>query len=276
MIIALALHCVCSTAPLCLPLLQRRRMPRQGATGCIFDSFRLTPLRFDLMVFMHIFSLIPLSLACSVVALSATTPALFSPRQFDKLLSASTSTTTIERVKSQPPVYRACIFRTFPFRRSAIEAVVFDFPTFPTTFRYVYKLIRIDGSSHDSSRPQGSWFGEGRAGIARLWGIGDVRDFNRTPKRTTLQVTQNSDEGLNARYRQEQRNFFTVEVRNLVLACYLEPRGADSCRMGIVAQAQPLVALPPWLFQLGLRIVLPRMIEDLEREIVRRNATLWP
>jgi hypothetical protein len=228
------------------------------------------------MAIMRIFFVIPLSLTCFVALLSAAPSAPLPLQQLEKLLSAPTATTTIERVKSQPPVYRSCIFRTLPYRRSAIEAVLLDFPTFPTTFRYVYQLKRIDGRAHDSSHPQGIWFGEGRAGIARLWGIGDVHSFNRTETRTTLQVTQNSDEELNGRYRHEQRNFFTVEVRDLVLVCYLEPRGADSCRLGIVAQAQPLVALPPWLFELGLRIVLPRMIEDLQREVERRSGTRGP
>jgi hypothetical protein len=53
-------------------------------------------------------------------------------------------------------------------------------------------------------------------------------------------------------------------------AAFIVAVGKDSCRVGIVAQGLVKQAMPQWLIRLAMKIILPHLLADLEKEVKRR------
>ncbi|MBD3241907.1 MAG: hypothetical protein GF331_15060 [Chitinivibrionales bacterium] len=166
--------------------------------------------------------------------------------------------------------YRAWAAWTLPHPMRSVATAALDFGSYPETFSYVYRCDRI-------TRPQrvvsslGTWYLEGRAGVARVWAIGDIDSLWWNADSTEMRVvaSQNENKGLESVWREVLPGWMNFRTRGLRLAAFVVAHGEDSCRVGIVAETKVNKPMPQWLVKFAVQIVLPRLLRELELAIPR-------
>ncbi|MDD5675293.1 MAG: hypothetical protein PHC61_14075 [Chitinivibrionales bacterium] len=193
----------------------------------------------------------------------------------DKLKTASANQVEFKQVSDTPIVYRAWGVWNFNHSASKVAAVALDFPAYPRIFRYVYRCDRITKPPRRVC-PLGTWYVEGRAAFARVWAIGNI-DSLYWPDSAHLRFIagQNEDRWLEASWHSQERpGWFSYRTYGLRMAAFVVAAGNDSCRLGIVAQGWVKQAMPQWLVRMGTSIILPHLLQDLEKEVARREKLL--
>ena len=147
-----------------------------------------------------------------------------------------------------------------------------DFASYPRIFHYVYRCERII-EPKNRVRPLGTYYVEGRAAVARVWAIGNVDTISR-PDSLHLRffARQNEDRYLESRFGTTESGWLNFRTFGVRLAAFITGGGKDSCRIGIVAQGWVAHAMPQWLVRLGMSIILPQLLKDLDNEVVRGRS----
>jgi hypothetical protein len=174
------------------------------------------------------------------------------------------------QVSDTPIVYRAWGVWNFAHPVSEVAAVALDFPSYPRIFHYVYRCERIIQPAN-RIRPLGTYFVEGRAAVARVWAIGNVDTitwFDSTHLR--FFASQNEDRMLEAKFGRNESGWLNFRTFGVRMAAFVVAAGKDSCRMGIVAQGWVTHPMPQWLVRLGMNIILPQLLKDLNNEVARK------
>jgi hypothetical protein len=175
-----------------------------------------------------------------------------------------------KQVSDTPIVYRAWGIWNFRRPASAVAAVALDFDNYPGIFRYVFRCDRITGRLRSIS-PLGSWYVEGRAAIARVWAIGNIDTLCWTDSSHLRFIAhQNEDPQLESAWSYQEPGWLNYRTHGVRLAAFVVGAGPDSCRVGIVAQGWVKSAMPQWLVSLAANIVLPQLMQDLDKEVARR------
>jgi hypothetical protein len=118
---------------------------------------------------------------------------------------------------------------------------------------------------------------EGRAAFARVWAIGNI-DTICWKDSTILKFVaeQNEDRVLEKKWSYIEKGWLNYRTRGARIAAFVVAVGNDSCRIGIVAQGWVIKPMPHWLVKLAVDIVLPQILEDLEKEVGRRSSERDP
>jgi hypothetical protein len=179
------------------------------------------------------------------------------------------------QVSDTPIVYRAWGVRNFAHPASEIAAVALDFASYPRVFRYVYRCERII-EPKNRIRPLGTFYVEGRAAVARVWSIGNIDTLCwKDSSHFRFFASQNEDRLLESRFGRQEKGWLNYRTFGVRFAAFVTGSGLknDSCRVGIVVQGIVNSPMPQWLVRLGMSIILPQLLADLETE-VRRRADL--
>jgi hypothetical protein len=190
----------------------------------------------------------------------------------EKELSApSENHVEFSQISDTPLVYRAWGVWNFPYPVSEVGAVALEFASYPRVFRYVYRCERII-EPKNRIRPLGTFYVEGRAAVARVWSIGNVDTLCwNDSSHLRFFASQNEDRLLESRFGRQEKGWLNYRTYGVKLAAFVVGAGPDSCRVGIVAQGLVNNPMPQWLVRLGMSIILPQLLHDLETE-VRRHA----
>jgi hypothetical protein len=175
-----------------------------------------------------------------------------------------------KQVSDTPIVYRATGVWNFAHPVPEIADVALDFASYPRIFHYVYRCERII-EPKNRVRPLGTYYVEGRAALARVWSIGNV-DTIAWSDSTHLRffAHQNEDRMLEAKFGGNESGWLNFRTYGVSLAAFIVASGRDSCRMGIVAQGWVTHPMPQWLVRLGMNIILPQLLKDLDKEVARK------
>jgi len=174
------------------------------------------------------------------------------------------------QIADTPIVYRT--WGVWNVKGAANEAtdVAIDFYNYASIFRHVYRCERIMAPKSRVSAI-GTWFVDGRASLARVWSIGNIDTLLRSDSLgVKLIARQNENRYLEATWGRNEHGLLNYRTYGLRLAAFIVPVGVDSCRIGVVAQGVVKQAMPKWLIRLAIKLILPRLMEDLQREITRR------
>jgi hypothetical protein len=152
-----------------------------------------------------------------------------------------------------------------------VAAVTLDLPSYPKTFGNVYRCERITAPPRLAGK-NGTWYLEGRTFRIRIWAIGDVDSLWCAPdsSRVRLFAHQNENRMLERGWGHALPHWMNYRTRGLKLAAFVEPRGPDSCRVGIIAQGWVNNPMPDWLTRLAVHYIMPDLFDDLEKEVERR------
>jgi hypothetical protein len=174
----------------------------------------------------------------------------------------------VERVRGGPLRYRAWIACSLDHPLPRVRDLMMGFERYPDIFKHVHRFERVREPS-SIVQPLGTYFGEGRVAMVRVWGIGNI-DSVQAPDSSgfRLYVSQNQDSTLNAKWREDKRGWFSVEVKNLRMVGCIWSTGPSACRAAVYAQGDPVVWIPPWVFGLAIRIGLPSVLDDAEKALV--------
>jgi hypothetical protein len=175
-----------------------------------------------------------------------------------------------KQVSDTPIVYRAWGMWNFAHPASEVAAVALDFASYPRIFHYVYRCERII-EPKNRVRPLGTFYVEGRAAIARVWSIGNIDTLSwRDSSCLRFFASQNEDRVLESRLGGNEKGWLNYRTFGVRLASFIVASGKDSCRIGIVAQGWVTHPMPNWLVGLGVNIILPQLLQDMEKEVARR------
>jgi hypothetical protein len=114
---------------------------------------------------------------------------------------------------------------------------------------------------------------EGRAGIARVWSIGNIDTLRWSADSTEMRLFagQNEAKELESRWREVIPGWINFRTRRLKLAAFVVARGPDSCRVGVVAETWVNKPMPDWLVKFAVQLVLPRLLQDLHEAVTKRS-----
>ena len=181
-----------------------------------------------------------------------------------------------EQVADTPIVYRASGVWNVGRPAAEVARVALDFASYSRIFHYVYRCDRVTEPPNRLS-PLGTIFVEGRAAVARVWSIGNIDTVCWVDSsHFRLFAHQNEDRLLEARFGKKEKGWINFRTNGVRLAAFVDAAGKDSCRIGIVAQGWVTHAMPKWLVRMGLNIILPRLMKDLEIEAGRRADRRTP
>jgi hypothetical protein len=206
----------------------------------------------------------------TVTALSGSVPFDYSLLYY-RMRATDENITDLRIINRQPLVYQAWGVWSIPRSVQQVALVALDFPRYPEMFKYVYRCEQVTGPSY-VIKPLGTWYLEGRAMRARVWAIGNIDTLMWCNDSTEVRLiaSQNANRALNAQWRVRLQNWINFITLDLRLAAIVTAKGPDSCRVGIVAQSRVNKPMPDWLSRLAVNVILPRMFEDIEREVVTR------
>jgi hypothetical protein len=174
------------------------------------------------------------------------------------------------QVSDTPIVYRAWGAWNFAHPASEVANVALDFGNYPKIFRYVYRCDNIPGPKNRVCA-LGTWYVEGRAAFARVWAIGTIDTLGWSdPLHLRFIAHQNEDKGLENTWRYLEKGWLNYRTYGVGLAAFITAAGPDSCRVGVIAQGLVKKPMPQWLVRLAANVILPRLLDDIEKEIVRR------
>jgi hypothetical protein len=175
-----------------------------------------------------------------------------------------------KQISDTPIVYRAWGVYTIARPAPEVGEAALDFAGYPRVFRYVYRCERIL-EPKNRLRPLGTLYVEGRAAVARVWAIGNIDTLCWTDSsHLRFFASQNEDRLLESRFGCSEKGWLNYRTFGVRLAAFVVGIGPDSCRIGIVAQGMVKTPMPEWLVRLGMNIILPPLLRDLETEVVRR------
>ena len=181
-----------------------------------------------------------------------------------------------QQVSDTPVTYRAWGVWNFGHSASTVAGIAVDFARYPQVFRHVYRCDRITGP------PQrvctlGTWYVEGRAAIARVWAIGNIDTLGwKDSSLLRFIAHQNEDQSLETKWSHSEKGWINYRTHGVRLAAFVMAAGRDSCRVGIVAQGWVREPMPNWLIRMATAIILPQLLEDLEKEVYRRAGEQMP
>jgi len=197
-------------------------------------------------------------------------PALEYGSLLDSLRTGRRNIVDMKLVNSKPLAYRAWGAWTIPHSMNQVAAVALDFARYPETFTHVFRCERVPGPPKVVS-PLGTWYLEGRAMMARVWAIGDIDTLRRDSLELHLIASGNENRRLEAQWRQVLPGWINFRTRGLRLAAFVVAHGPDSCRVGVLGETCVSRPMPEWILKFALSVVLPRLLEDLDREVARRD-----
>jgi|WetSurMetagenome_2_1015567.scaffolds.fasta_scaffold00672_14 hypothetical protein len=176
-----------------------------------------------------------------------------------------------------PVVYRAWGIWNLAYPVKAVSSVALDFGRYERIFRYVYKCDKIADPRGRIRGGLSTWYVEGRAAVARVWSIGTIDSISR-PDSSSLRffASQNEDQVLEATWAKQLNGWLNYRTHGVRLAAFIAANGKDSCRVGIIAQGWVWQPMPQWLTNLATGIILPRLLEDLDKEVRSRQASKPP
>jgi len=175
-----------------------------------------------------------------------------------------------------PIVCRAWGVWNFAFPVSKVSDVALDFVNYPKIFKNVYICEKIIGPKN-RIKPLGTWFVEGRAAIARVWSIGNIDTLAWTDSSHLRMIaTQNEDRLLESKYGHSEKGMINYRTFNVHLAAFVVASGRDSCRIGIIAQGLVKKPMPQWLVKMAIKIILPQLMGDLQKEVTKRMEAKMP
>jgi hypothetical protein len=181
-----------------------------------------------------------------------------------------------KQISDTPIVYRAWGVRNFNHPVSEVAAIALDFASYPRIFHYVYRCERII-EPKNRVRPLGTYYVEGRAAIARVWSIGNVDTLNwKDSSCLRFFASQNEDRLLESRLGGNEKGWLNYRTFGVRFAAFVAAAGKDSCRIGIVTQGWVTHPMPQWLVRLGVSIILPQLLQDVEKEVARRADLRTP
>jgi hypothetical protein len=207
---------------------------------------------------------------------SAQLPALDYASIENELKAGAANHVEFKQVSDTPIVYRA--WGVWNFRHSAQEvaAVALDFDHYTTIFRYVYRCDRITSKVRSVS-PLGTLYVEGRAAIARVWAIGNIDTLAWSDSLHLRFIAhQNEDHKLESAWSYQEPGWLNYRTHGVRLAAFVVGSGPDSCRVGIMAQGWVKSPMPVWLVSMATGIILPQLLQDIEKEVVRRAEERKP
>jgi hypothetical protein len=181
-----------------------------------------------------------------------------------------------QQVADTPVTYRAWGVWNFARSASTIAGIATDFERYPRIFRHVYRCDRITAPQQRVCS-LGTWYVEGRAAIARVWAIGNIDTLGwKDSSLLRFIAHQNEDQALERKWSSMENGWLNYRTHGVRLAAFVAAAGPDSCRVGIVAQGWVKNPMPYWLIRMATGIVLPQLLEDLEKEAVRRTGEQKP
>ncbi len=182
-----------------------------------------------------------------------------------------------QQLSDTPVVYRAWGVWNLAHPASSVAAVALDFGHYDQIFRYVYKCTRINDPRPWLRGGLGTWYVEGRAAVARVWSIGTI-DTVRWADSSHLRffATQTEDQLLESKWGRILPGWLNFRTHGVKLAAFVVGAGKDSCKVGIVAQGWVKDPMPSWLVNLATGIILPRLLADLDKEVMRRAQAVAP
>jgi hypothetical protein len=196
----------------------------------------------------------------------------------NELKSAGENHVEFAQVSDTPIVYRAWGVRNFAHPASEVAAVALDFASYPRVFRYVYRCERII-EPMNRIRPLGTFYVEGRAAVARVWSIGNIDTLCwKDSSHFRFFASQNEDRLLESRFGRQEKGWLNYRTFGVRFAAFVTGFGLknDSCRVGIVVQGIVNSPMPQWLVRLGMSIILPQLLGDLETEVSHRADLRTP
>ncbi len=194
-----------------------------------------------------------------------------------ELRDSTRNTVDIELIDRGLLWYRAWGTWTIPHSVREAGRVALDFENYPDVFRHVYRCEPVR-EPRRLVAPLGTWYLEGRAGMARVWAIGNVDTLRWNADSTEMHLiaSQNEHKGLETMWREVLPGWINFRTRRLKLAAFVVARGADSCRVGVVAETWVNKPMPEWLVKFAVQLVLPRLLQDLDLAVARTAPPIPP
>ncbi len=110
-----------------------------------------------------------------------------------------------------------------------------------------------------------------------MWSIGNIDTLAwRDSTHFKMIATQNEDRFLESKYGHSEKGMINYRTFNVHLAAFIVGAGKDSCRVGILAQGIVKNPMPQWLVKMAIKIILPQLMNDLQKEITRRREAKMP
>ncbi len=158
--------------------------------------------------------------------------------------------------------YYAAAFKTMKIDSAKIRAALLQFGTYGEIFNSLQNVKEIRRCKDEES---GCWYFELRVFPFRYASIVTPLNDEIADSCSDLRFRQVDDSDLIDKYRKDKNNFFLIKDRGSSICFKIIKVSDEYSRVGIVITSKPDVSIPPWLFKLGTRNIVPGFLNDLEK-----------
>lgn len=158
--------------------------------------------------------------------------------------------------------YYAAAFKTIRVDNAKIRAVLQQFDSYGELFSSLQNVKEIRRCESDVD---GCWYFELRVFPFRYASIVTPVQNKIADSCSDLKFKQVEDSELIDKYRKDKNNFFLIKDRGSSICFKIKKVSEKYSRIGIIITSKPDVSIPPWLYKMGVRVIVPGFLNDLEK-----------
>lgn len=213
--------------------------------------------------------IINLILLGSLSRLQANTDIEYS-ENLQKWIELGKATTGAERFaevtgNKENRLYYAAAFKTIKHDSITINKLLHQFENYDLIFSSLQNVKKVRRCKNDKN---GCWYFELRVFPFRYASIVTPLEALIADTCSDLNFNQVEDTELIDKYRKDKNNFFLIKDRGLSICFKIIKINEENSRVGIIITSKPDVSIPPWLFKMGTRNIVPGFLNDLEKYLV--------
>lgn len=164
--------------------------------------------------------------------------------------------------------YYTAAFRTLKYDSARINRALLNFEEYEEIFSSLDNVKKIRRCVEEEG---GCWYFELKAFPFRYASIVTPVVNGGVDCSSDLLFNQVEDSELIDKYRKDKNDFFLIKDRGLSICFIIIKIDEQHSRVGVVITSKPDVSIPPWLFKLGTRNIVPGILSDLEKYLKEQS-----
>lgn len=177
----------------------------------------------------------------------------------DSLFNENNKDTFVKVLKNDSStVYYAATFKTMPFPIDTVKKNLIKISNYKKAFDFIEESYILENRD--------TYLMIAKAGPVKSWFLVDFDSSNHEDV-IKYNGIKNKDLYLNDQARKQVKGAFVVEYNEFNIFWKIKKISNDSSRVALVANVDPSVWIPRWLFKLASKIIFPAMLKDFENFI---------
>ena len=160
------------------------------------------------------------------------------------------------------PLYYAYAYMDLNSSFEKVAPKVLDFDNFENVFNSIKDVHSLKDSTRYTN--ENLYYIYGKTNFIDAWGIGNVTEKLFIPDSLVKVSVRPAPKKLVKKYKKKLKGKVRYYVKSVYVDAYLLKIDDTHCRVGFIGMSDTNKKMPLWLANMIIKIILPRLLNDLE------------